>query len=249
MMPLIENFAEILIVLVLATAAIIIVRRDISSLVKMYAAQSFLLAVLALLFFIESGNITPLFLAILTIVSKTIVIPTVMRHILKKLNFKRDVQFHFLTANKSLLVSILIILFVYVSFSPLLAELEVSGLFFLGATVGVSLLFIGMLVMFTRKQTITNIVGYLTMENGVLLFSLFLTELPLMVEILTIIDLIILTLLATILAFGIDASIEEFHARLNPFRNGWKQVFADSEDEDEDEINESSGKALEDIEQ
>lgn len=250
MITVIENLSEILIVLVLATAAIIIVKRDILSLVKTYALQSFLLAVLASLFFIHSGNLTPLFLAILTIVSKTIVIPAFMKHILKKLNIKRDVQFHFLTANKSLIVSILIILFVYVSFSPLLAELELSGLFFLGATVGVSLVFIGMLVIFTRKQIITNIVGYLTMENGVLLFSLFLTELPLMLEILIVIDLIILTLLATIIAFGIDSSIEEFHTRLNPFQNGLKQVFADSEDDDEDELEQSaSGKALEDDKQ
>ena len=55
------------------------------------------------------------------------------------------------------------------------------------------------------------------MENGVVLFSLFLTELPLLIEILIIIDLIMLTLIATVMAFGIDSTIEEFHARLNPF--------------------------------
>ena len=38
-----------------------------------------------------------------------------------------------------------------------------------------------------------------------------------LIEILIIIDLIMLTLIATVLAFGIDSSIEEFHARLNPF--------------------------------
>jgi hydrogenase-4 component E len=75
----------------------------------------------------------------------------------------------------------------------------------------------GMIVIFTRKQTLTNIIGYLTMENGVVLFSLFLTELPLLIEVLIIVDLIMLTLIVTILAFGIDSTIEEFHARLNPF--------------------------------
>ncbi len=119
----------------------------------------------------------------------------------------------------SLIASIVIILFVYLSFSSLLSELNRfnSSLFFLGATVGMSIVFMGMIVIFTRKQTITNIVGYLTMENGVVLFSLFLTELPLLIEILIIVDLIMLTLIATILAFGIDSTIEEFHARLNPF--------------------------------
>jgi hydrogenase-4 component E len=61
------------------------------------------------------------------------------------------------------------------------------------------------------------------MENGVVLFSLFLTELPLLIEVLIIVDLVMLTLLATILAFGIDSTIEEFHARLNPFQNPHKK--------------------------
>ncbi len=58
----IGNIAQILIVLVLATAAIIIMKRDIRSLIKTYAFQSLLLAVMALLFFVETGSLTLLFL-------------------------------------------------------------------------------------------------------------------------------------------------------------------------------------------
>jgi hydrogenase-4 component E len=90
-----------------------------------------------------------------------------------------------------------------------------------------------MIVIFTRKQTITNIVGYLTMENGVVLFSLFLTELPLLIEVLIIVDLIMLTLIATILAFGIDSTIEEFHARLNPFAHPTKEAPQKQSEDDE----------------
>ncbi len=99
----------------------------------------------------------------------------------KRLNIKRDVKFHFLSPITSLdckhsnhPVRLPLIL-------SLLSELNRfnSSLFFLGATVGMSIVFMGMIVIFTRKQTITNIVGYLTMENGVVLFSLFLTELAL----------------------------------------------------------------------
>ncbi len=224
--PSFETIAQSLIVLVLATAGIIIVKRDIASLIKTYAFQSLLLAVMAVLFFVESGSVTLLFLAVIILVSKTLVIPYFMRQITKRLNIKRDTEFHFLSPQKALFASIFIILFVYVAFSRLLAELNFydSSLFFLGATVGLSIVFMGMMVIFTRKQTITNIVGYLTMENGVVLFSLFLIELPLLVEILIVIDLIILTLLGTILAFGIDSTIEEFHARLNPFQPPKKQV-------------------------
>ena len=42
-----ENIAQILIVLVLATAAIIIVKRNLRSLIQTYAVQSLLLALMA----------------------------------------------------------------------------------------------------------------------------------------------------------------------------------------------------------
>jgi hydrogenase-4 component E len=229
------SLAQILIVLVLATAAIIIMKRDIRSLIKTYAFQSLLLAAMALLFFVETGVLTLLYMAVIILVSKVWVIPHFMGVVQKRLNIQRDAKFHFLSPVTSLLASIVIILFVYLSFSSLLSELNRfdSSLFFLGATVGMSIVFMGMIVIFTRKQTITNIVGYLTMENGVVLFSLFLTELPLLIEVLIIVDLIMLTLIATILAFGIDSTIEEFHTRLNPFIHPSKEATQKPSEDDE----------------
>lgn len=214
-----EQLTQILMVMVLATAAIIIMKRDIRSLIKTYAFQSLLVAVMALVFYIETGVVTLLLLAVVFIISKVWIIPHFMGKVQQKLNIKRDVKFHFLSPITALIVSLFILLFVYLAFTPLIAELNRfnSTLFTLGATVGVSIVFMGMIVIFTRKQTLTNVVGYLTMENGVVLFSLFLTELPMLIEILIIIALIMLTLIATVLAFGIDSTIEEFHARLNPF--------------------------------
>ena len=222
----VENVAQILIVLILATAAIIIMKRDIRSLIKTYAFQSLLLALMALALFVETMDFTILVLAAIILVSKVLIIPHFMNTVQKRLNIKRDTEFHFLSPTTSLFASVIIVLFVYLTFSNLLSPLNRfhSSLFFLGATVGISIVFMGMIVIFTRKQTITNIVGYLTMENGVVLFSLFLTELPLLVEFLIVIDLIMLTLIATILAFGIDSTIEEFHERLNVFQEPRKKV-------------------------
>jgi hydrogenase-4 component E len=92
-----------------------------------------------------------------------------------------------------------------------------------GAVIGVSLALMGMMVIFTRKQMITKILGYLTMENGVLLFSLFVAELPFIIELLIILDLVMLIVLATVLAFGIDTSIDEFHDKLNSFTLWFKE--------------------------
>lgn len=130
-----DSLTEILIVLVLATESIILMKRDILSLITTYAYQSMLLAGLAILFFVETGSFTFLCLAAIILVSKVVIIPHFMGHVQKKLNIKRDIQFHFLSPITSLFVSIFIILFVYLSFSKLLSPLNLynSNEFFLRA--------------------------------------------------------------------------------------------------------------------
>ena len=88
---------------------------------------------------------------------------------------------------------------------------------FFGAVIGLSLMLMGMMVMLSRKRALTKVLGFLSMENGVLLFGMFVTELPFIIEFLIIIDLIILVLLTTILTVGIDSTLEDYHKRLHRF--------------------------------
>ena len=212
-----NDLARILFVLILCTAALMITQRSLNSLFSSYAAQSLLLSFLALILYWKTGINTLLFIAGLTILSKVIVIPYVMRRIQKNIYTKRDLEFSYLSPVSSILISAALIFVVYKAFSNFLLDLSRDPVFFLGAVIGVSLVLMGMLMIFSRKQMITKIIGYLTMENGVLLFSLFIAELPFIVEVLIILDLIILVLLSAILAFGIDSSMEEFHQKLNKF--------------------------------
>jgi hydrogenase-4 component E len=45
------------------------------------------------------------------------------------------------------------------------------------------------------------------------------------VEILIVLDLIMLILIAAILAFGIDSTLEEFHEKINPLQKWLKDKF------------------------
>jgi hydrogenase-4 component E len=215
-----NDIIKMLFVLVLASTALIITVRTLTSLFNIYAAQTWIIAGIAFVLFLKTGSGILLALALLTIVSKAFLIPYVLRRIQKTMHLKRDVDFRYLTPIGSILAGTVIIFIVYFSFSRFLVELSSDDLFFFGAVVGVSLTLMGMTVIFTRKRIITKIVGYLTMENGVLLFSIFIAELPFIIELLIILDLIILIVLATVLAFGIDSTIEDFHEKLNSF-TGW----------------------------
>lgn len=213
-----EDIIRILFVFVLITAAFILSTRNIASLLTVYAVQSLMLVLIASsLYFIE-GNRTLLEISALTLVSKVLLIPLFINLIGEKIKISRDLKFNYLEPTASLLVSMGLVLLAYVFLSGFFNELILGKLFFIGAVIGLSLTLMGMLVIFSRKKVITKVIGYLTMENGVLLFGIFVADLPFIIEILIVIDLMILVLLITILAIGLDSTREEYHQRLQTLK-------------------------------
>jgi len=219
------GIVKILLVFILISAAFIIAEIDIMTLLSRYVFQSVLLTILAFVLFLNAKNTVLLYLCLLTFVTKVFILPWYIRRIHLKMNMKVDTGFRYLTPTTSVFVSIFLTMLTYVCLSPVLEELSLSPLFSMGAVAGISLAIMGLIIMFSRSKALTKILGYLTMENGVLLIGLFVSELPLIIEFLVIIDLIMFIMLSIILAFGIDASIEEFHKRLNPFPNWFTKEY------------------------
>ena len=219
-----EGIIKVLFVLLIISAAMIITRRNVNSLLMTYAVQSFIIASIAFVLYLKEGGYVLLSLMLLTLATKTFLIPFIMKRIFKSIKVGRDVEFRYLSPVSSIFVSILIIMVVYASFSKVFAGLALPSVFFLGIVLGVSLLFMGLLVMFSRVKAITKIIGYLSMENGVLLFSLFFAELPFIIEVLIVLDLLMIIVLSTILAFGISSTMKEFYEKL-----GFFKVFGEDE--------------------
>jgi hydrogenase-4 component E len=213
---------KILFVLVLGTASLIIMQKTLSSLFSTYGIQSLMIAGISFILYQETGSNVLLALAVLTIITKVIIIPYMLNKIRKESAIKRDADFRYLTPVSAILAGLALIFIVYNSFS-LIFQLSQDNLFLLGAVIGVSLVLQGMLVIFSRKKVVTNVVGYLMMENGILLFGLFIAELPFIIELLIIVDLIIFILLSTVLAFGIESTEEDFHLKLDTFTEWLKK--------------------------
>ncbi|HII80826.1 MAG TPA: hydrogenase subunit [Methanosarcina sp.] len=209
-----EGIIKILFVFVLISAGLIISTRNLSSILTSYTIQSFLLAAVSFLLYLIDGKSQLLLLAGLTLGSKVILIPYFISRIEEKIRIGRDIHFTYLEPTTSLMLSIGLIILSYSSLSKIFEGLPLSKLFFFGAVIGLSLTLMGMLVVFSRKRVITKALGYLSMENGVLMFGLFVTELPFIIEVLIVIDLIILVILTTILAVGMDSSIEEYREKV-----------------------------------
>jgi len=215
---LVPGIIRVLFVIVIITAAYIISTRNILSLVSVYAIQSLTLVLIALALYMLEGSSVLLAIAVITFISKVLVIPYFIATIQERVRIRRDIEFHFLNPTTSLLLSMALMLVIYIALSKIMEGTPArESLFFFGAVLGISLMLMGMMVTFSRKRAISKVLGYLTMENGVLLFGIFVTELPFIIEFLIIIDLIILVLLTTILTVGIDSTLEDYHERLNRF--------------------------------
>jgi len=215
----IQGIIKILLVCVIITAAYIISTRNLLSLVSMYSLQSVTLVFLALALWVLEPAPVLLGIAAVTFLSKALIIPYFIAAIQEKIRIKRDIEFHFLSPTTSLILSMSLMLVVYMALTRVLqgTPARENHLFFFGAVIGLSLMLMGMMVMLSRKRAITKVLGFLTMENGVLLFGMFVTELPFIIEFLIIIDLIILVLLTTILTVGIDSTLEDYNKRLHRF--------------------------------
>ncbi len=208
------DLIKILLVLIVLSAALIITRRDFIALTSLYAAQSFLIVLLSVGLFAIDRNPLLLIIAAITLLSKVVIIPFILTKVQRRLKMKREIEFSHLSPIGAILLAVVAFFFIYALFSGILSGLD-KGVLSTVVSLAICLVFMGLIIIFTRKQTITNVIGYLTMENGVLLFSLFVAELSLLIEVLILLDLIMLIVLVALMAFGIDSSIEEFHSQLN----------------------------------
>ena len=78
-----------------------------------------------------------------------------------------------------------------------------------GATAGISLLLTGMILMLTRRVAISEIIGFLVIENGIYTFALIQTRhMPLIVEMGILLDVLVGVMIAGLLVFSIQKSFE-----------------------------------------
>ena len=77
------------------------------------------------------------------------------------------------------------------------------------AGMALALIFIGMLLMITRRLALSQVIGFLTMENGIFLYGLTQTRhMPMLVEMGIVFEVLIGVLIAGVFIFRINRSFE-----------------------------------------
>jgi hydrogenase-4 component E len=177
------NTTELLTVIVwllLASTGLLVVNHRLKRAIVLLAFQSLLLASIALLAAILSG-IDHLYLAVaLTLLIKVLLVSFVLGMVLR--SAKTAVESGIMGRGLSLSICVGLVLISYSVAQPAQFTNVITSAHSL--SVSISMVLIGLFLMVSRKKALMQVVGLLTIENGLFLLALSTTYgLPLLVEV------------------------------------------------------------------
>jgi len=200
---------EILAAAILVTAFLIVSSRSLSFYIRLFSVQSFLLGIVAFMIVLGYGETHILIAAVLTIAVKAIIIPIVLNRIIEKIGVHKEIELSINITTSLLLCGLLVIMADSVS-KPILESQQMGALQVSRVLpISIAMMLIGLFIMIARKQAMTQIIGLLTMENGIFLSGLSITYgMPLIVEVGIFFDILVAALILGIFVFRINETFE-----------------------------------------
>lgn len=181
----------------LVSAYLMVGQKALFTAIRLYGAQSMLLAIVAATIAFSEGRHDLYVTAALTIALKGILIPWFLMRVIDRIGIRREIE-PFLNVPVSLLVCVGLTVVGY-RVSTGFPE-GVRGVSHHLIGVALSLLLIGLFLMVTRKKAITQILALMTVENAVFLVAVGITTgMPLVVELGISFDVILAVLILGIM--------------------------------------------------
>lgn len=164
----------------LLTAIIVLWRRGVPAYITAYRWQSWLLAGLTACVGYFGRDVQLYAVAVVLILLKGVAIPYLLRTMERRFGAQHEVQ-PFVNTETSLLAAGALVLFAYALARPLMAvsALPTRG----GLPLAIGLLFVSLFIIVSRKKAITQVIGFLMLENAIALLAVVGTYgVPLLVE-------------------------------------------------------------------
>lgn len=194
---------------ILVTAFLIISSKSLIFYVRLFALQSILLGTLSLLIAVRYGEAHILTATVLTFAVKAIAIPLVLHKVIDRIRVQKEVDFSINITVSLIICGALVVLSNSVA-QPILQVQRAGSLFTTKVLpISIAVMLIGLFIMISRKKAVTQIIGLLTMENGLFLSGLSITHgMPLIVEVGIFFDILIAALIMGLFVFRINKSFE-----------------------------------------
>ncbi len=181
-------------------------RRSLHAYIDAFQWQSAVLAALLVIVGYFEQDVELYLVAVIFFVLKVIVIPRYLNRLETRVGGEREMR-PYVNAATSLVVSGALVLLAYVITRPLVmaSTLPTRG----GLPLAIGLVFVGLFVVITRKKALTQVVGFLVIENGIALMAVLGTfGIPFIVELGVSLDLLMGFLVMQVFIYHIHGTFE-----------------------------------------
>jgi len=204
---LINLFAAALLLLSFA----MLTQRRILSLINLFAAQGFVLFLSTLLVAWLTGQHHLYGSAALTLALKVIALPWILHRLIRRLNVRWDVE-TLLNIPTTMLIGIVLVILAFNLAAPIS---QLAGTV-TRATLGIALasVLLSFLMMITRSKAVPQVVGFLSMENGLFFAATgAVYGMPMVVELGVALDVLVAALILGIFLFEIRERFDSVDTR------------------------------------
>ena len=197
---------DLLSFIALGLTILLIVRTSLEGQVRVFALQSWVLASLSVLIAFYSGSVELFGVGIALVVVKGVIIPRVLNRAVAKIGLAR-VAAPYLGAAPALIICGALTIVAFYVMAPIAASNP------LPTAAAIPLAFAGVLIgffiMVNRRRAITQILGFLMLENGIFLLALLATYgVPFIVEMGVFLDVLVAVLIMEVFLYRIKDNFD-----------------------------------------
>lgn len=186
---------------ILLLAFAMLAQRRVLQLVNLFALQGFTLFLSTMVVAVTTGQTHLFYSAGLTLLLKALLLPWILHRLVRRLQVKGEVE-SLINIPTTMLVGVALVM---VAFNVALPISQLSSTIARG-TLGIALavVMLAFLMMITRRKAITQVVGFLSMENGLFLAATSATYgMPMVVELGIALDVLVGVIILGVFFFQI----------------------------------------------
>jgi hydrogenase-4 component E len=193
--------------LFLLTAIGVVATRQVLASLQLFITQSLLLSLSALLLGIALGSPHLFAVAGITIATKTLLIPWLLRHTVSVEVYRTREIDRVLNIPSSLLIAAFLVVIAYAIANPLLSAVDVPFAR-INLPLGLAAMFLGVFTVVARREAVPQLLGLLAVENGVFFAGVAIVpELPVIAELAAAVDVPVVALVVGLLTRQIHKRI------------------------------------------
>ena len=205
-LPLYAQLINLFAALLLLLAFAMLTQRRVLSLINLFALQGFVLALSTAVVAWSTHQSHLYYSALLTLALKVLLLPWILHRLIRALNVRWDVE-PLINIPATMLVGIMLVIFAFNLATPIA---QIAGTI-TRSTLGIATasILLSFLMMITRRKAVSQVIGFLAMENGLFFAATSTTYgMPMVVELGIALDVLVATLIFGVFFFQIRETFE-----------------------------------------